>query len=114
MKNPSLQNTSMFKNQKLIANLPEKVFVIALFIAACGAALFFKLCGFSIGLILSLIFIYIVYKPLYIIHTNDLDAWRLYIKATYSATYFDASYTTPKHILVVRRDKLIHLKDLDL
>lgn len=113
MNNPSLKNSSVFKHQKIVAGLPDKVFVIALFITLSGAFLFFKL-GLFIGFTLSFFFAYIVFKPLYLIHRDDIDAWRIYIKATHSPTYLDSSYTTSKQIFVVKGDSLLNIKDLDL
>lgn len=113
MNNPSLKNSSVFKHQKIVAGLPDKVFVIALFITLSGTFLFVKL-GLLLGTVLSIFFAYIVFKPLYLIHKNDIDAWRIYIKATYSPTYLDSSYTTPKKIFVVKGDSLLSIKELDL
>ncbi|TVO39924.1 hypothetical protein [Vibrio algivorus] len=111
MNNPSLKNTSVFQHQKLIANLPDKVFVIALFITLSEAFLFFKL-GILLGLPLSIAFAYLIFKPLYLIHQNDLNAWRIYLKTLHTPTALDARYTTPKHMLVVKGKQLLSIQDI--
>nr|WP_012219794.1 hypothetical protein [Vibrio sp. 23023]ABX76981.1 Conserved hypothetical protein [Vibrio sp. 23023] len=106
MKNPALKNAQVFKQQKLIAGLPDKVFIIALVVSAFGTFLCVKLGGLM-GIGGGLLFAYVVYKPLYNIHQFDLEAWRLYLRALHAPTQFDARYTTEKKLNVIHNATLM-------
>lgn len=106
MKNPKLKNKRVFSHQKLIAGVPDKIFISVGIIALFALGIFVKLMGW-LGIIAGIIFIFLIYMPLITIHANDANAWKLWVATFNGSTRLSTKQTTHKLILIIKGSRTL-------
>ena len=107
--NPNLKNKSVFKHQKTVMGIPDTVFVAALLIALFGVGIMFKLTGWIVGSVLSIAWLALIFIPLQSIHSNDAQAWRIWLRMWRHPGTLTATYTEPKKLIVLHGNDALPL-----
>jgi len=107
-KNPQLQHRAL-SQQTLVLGLPTPVFAIALLITLFGAGLLLSSLGLVLGLLSSIALALLVFRPLQAIHKNDVQAWRLWLRA-FHGEHFTSHLVQKKTVLIQTKQHLLTFK----
>ncbi|MCW8348740.1 hypothetical protein MD535_22380 [Vibrio sp. ZSDZ65] len=98
--NPKLKRHRTLDNTTTVLGLPVELFAMVVLFASFGIGLFIYLAGWLTGLILSLVYVAILFVPLNAIHKDDLHAWRLWMDIL-NHTELGTQHTLPKDIRII-------------
>ncbi|EGU37251.1 hypothetical protein [Vibrio scophthalmi] len=97
--NPQLRHNIALKGEDAVFGLPLPLFAFALVVSVFGTGLLIKSLNVLLGLFFGALLTLAVFKPLQLIHKNDLQAWRIW-QSVIRTPRFSSNQMKRKKVLI--------------
>lgn len=99
--NPNLKNKAVFTQRDMLFGIPTRVALAAFLLALFVGFVFIRYLPTTIGVLVSILFLFLILVPVYFVHKEDPEAYIVWLRGLFAPSRLSASKSVRRRMLLL-------------